>query len=138
MKEILLIIGLFIFYYLIRGRYMCPCPNNNTKNNCYRFELWGLQINHLVFYIVIGYFFPNKFYIWQLIGLLWEILEFIPIYYPKIVLPIIGGCVQPDRKNNYINILDRWLPHSKEHFWHPKLSDLILNIIGFYIGKYIM
>ena len=103
---------------------------------CYRVEIWGLQINHLIFYTVIGFLYPRKFIIWQLLGIVWELIEFIPTYYPR-TLDYIGGCIQKDMINNYtINPIDRWLPRDKKHIWHPKLSDIALNLIGFYLGRY--
>ena len=132
----IIIIFIFIAYYIYRG-YVCPCPNflKKTKNNCKRFEIYGLQLNHLVFYFIIGYLFPNQFEFWQLLGLFWELLEFIPTFYSNI-LPYIGGCIDESNINNFtINILDKSIPRSKLHFWHPKMTDILLNIIGFYLGK---
>ena len=132
-KITIIIIILFILYYLYRGR-MCPCPNHLEGNNCHGLEFYGLQINHLIFYFFIGYLFPTHFFTWQLLGFIWELLEFIPSYYPNI-LPYLGGCIEKSKINDYyINILDRGIPRNKYHFWHPKLSDLVLNLIGFGIG----
>ena len=132
--KIVFIITLFIIYYLFRGIYMCPCPYPD-KNFCYRAEIYGLHINHLLFYIIIGYLFPKYFLTWQIAGIFWEIIEMLPTYYPKIFLPYIGGCIQIDKRDSfYVNILDMWMPRSNEHFWHPKVSDILLNIIGFSIG----
>lgn len=136
--KILLVITLFIIYYLVRGRYMCPCPYPGN-NFCYRTEMYGLQMNHLLFYIIIGYLFPKYFLTWQILGICWELIEFLPTYYPHIFLPYIGGCIQLDKRDDfYVNIVDRWLPRSDEHFWHPKLSDILLNITGFMIGYFII
>ena len=115
---------------------MCPCPPNNKNMACYRIELWGIQINHLVFYTLIGFFYPREFFKWQLLGIIWELIEFLPTYYPNI-LNYIGGCIQKNKINDFnINYIDRWLPRDKKHFWHPKISDLLINIIGFYLGYY--
>lgn len=130
------ILVIFITYYIVRGL-QCPCPYS-SDNFCYRFEFYGLQINHLIFYIIIGYLFPQYFFTWQMLGLMWELFELLPTYYPDTFLPYIGGCIQMDKRDKfYVNIIDTLLPRSKEHFWHPKLSDILLNIIGFMIGYYV-
>ena len=135
MFSIIIIIIFFILYYIIRGRLICPCTSKKNNLYCYRFEIWGLQINHLIFYTIIGFIYPNFFFIWQLLGIIWELLEFIPTYYPKDILPYIGGCIDKDKINKYyIHPIDKTLPRSKIHFWHPKFTDILLNIIGFYIG----
>ena len=132
----IIIIILFTIYYIIRGRFMCPCPNPSEKMACYRTEIWGLQINHLIFYTIIGFLYPHQFITWQLLGFIWELLEFIPTLHPKI-LNYIGGCIQKNKINHFtVNPVDQWLPRDKKHFWHPKLSDIILNLIGFYLGYY--
>lgn len=133
--SILIIIILFVIYYIIRGNLICPCPSKHNKNYCYRTELYGLQLNHLIFYIIIGYLYPKHFITWQILGIIWELFELLPTYLPNIFLPYMGGCIQKDKVDKfYINILDRWIPRNKEHFWHPKLTDILLNIIGYLIG----
>jgi len=135
---IIFIVILFILYYIKRGKIDCACPStkNNTKMKCYRFEIYGLQINHLLFYTIIGFCYPNYFYTWQLLGLIWELIESIPIFYP-FILNYIGGCIDKKHKINIINPIDSWIYVPKNHFWHPKLSDLLLNLIGFKIGSFI-
>ena len=128
------LIFIFLLYYYIRGLYSCPCPIKNKY--CNRYEIYGIQVNHFIVYFLLGFLYPNYFYFWQIMGLLWELIEFLPNNYPNIFEPIIGGCIDINQQNKYyVNIIDKWIYRSKTNFWHPKLSDIILNIIGFYLGK---
>lgn len=131
-----LIVFGFVVYYAFRG-YTCPCPplnNRNTSIPCSRYEIYGWQINHIVFYAVIGALFPDDFWWWQGLGVLWELVEFIPYVYPS-VLAYVGGCVD-SRPPRQVHWLDRsvGLPSPHDHFWHVKLTDVVLNVVGFGVG----
>jgi hypothetical protein len=97
---------------------------------------------HLFIWIVLGFLFPDKFILAQLLGIFFEILELLIVMFDnntkiqKKILNIIGGCLYyPSNKYNEHHILDKFLgPHSKLHWWHFKLTDVIMNIIGFIIG----
>ena len=70
-------VGILFIYFLIANRYNCPCniPDSKIKDVCYRYEVFGVQLNHLYFYIFLGYFFPEYFITLQGLGILWEIIE---------------------------------------------------------------
>ena len=107
-----------------------------TNISCSRFEIYGWQINHLVLYTGLGFFFPYDFWLWQGLGLLWEIIEFIPYVYPS-VLQYIGGCVDTNIiDTSQTSSVDMYvgLYSPIQHFWHVKLTDIILNIVGFGLG----
>ena len=145
----IIVIG-FTLYYAVRG-YMCPCPpRRRTQQNdansplasrlmslsipCARYEINGWQINHLIFYTCLGVLFPDDFWLWQVLGVLWELLEFVPYVYPS-VLSYVGGCVDVG-----VTSETHWIDqcvglHSpRAHFWHVKLTDVIQNVVGFGIG----
>ena len=136
-----LIIVAFVLYYVYRG-YTCPCPlpkDSQTSRElvlpCARYEIEGWQVNHLVFYTILGMLFPNDFWLWQGLGVLWEMVEFVPYIHPS-VLGVVGGCVRSGSITAPAHWLDRsvGLPSPPHHFWHVKLTDVILNIIGFVLG----
>lgn len=130
-----LIVLAFVVYYLFRG-FACPCPSpQKPVLSCARFEVYGWQINHAVFYMFLGMSFPNRFWLWQGLGLLWELVEFVPYVFPS-VLPYTGGCMGIDAPPLQLHWLDKavGLPSPREHFWHVKLTDVILNVVGFAVG----
>jgi len=81
--------------------------------------------------------FPDQFWFWQGLGVLWEIIEAIPYMAPQ-VLTYIGGCVHYDLldKPQHVSWLDKavGLHPPREHFWHVKLTDIVLNLVGFALG----
>ena len=152
---IILVCFLFILWFIYICIF-CPC-NIKTIKKCTRFEIYGVQLNHLIFFIVIGIFFPSFFYTWMLLGIIWEIFEFILDLYPNIVIKYIGGCLSYPPKNiknnkniskgvyiyrnqtKYMNPIDRFfgIKHSKIHGWNGSIAEVIPNILGFTIGSYI-
>jgi hypothetical protein len=99
-------------------------------------------MSHLLIWIGIGFMFPDKFWLSQFMGILFELIEYIVVYYDnnsKIqnkILYYLGGCMYyPKNKANTHHILDEPLgPHSNKHWWHVKFTDIILNVIGFLLG----
>jgi hypothetical protein len=64
---------------------------------------------HILLYFVFGYFFPNKWIYAIIISFLWEFLEYLLYYYfPKFTI------FKEPLKN--------------------KIIDIIMNLIGFYLG----
>ena len=64
---ICIIFVICLFYYV--GHYECSChKQHNTL--CYRTEFYGVQFNHLFFFIFLGIMFPDFFYTVQIIGII--------------------------------------------------------------------
>ena len=134
----------FIAYFVIRGL-NCPCPNTYHSTSsiikCSRYEIHGWQINHLFFYAVIGFMFPDQFWFWQALGVLWEIIELVPYVLPQ-TLAWTGGCVHYDLLDKPYQV--HWLDDAvglqspREHFWHVKLTDIVLNLVGFALGYFML
>tara|TARA_Y100000741_G_C18253325_1_gene558027 strand:+ start:1114 stop:1683 length:570 start_codon:yes stop_codon:yes gene_type:complete len=150
------IIGiLFILWFFFLGK-KCPCgyKNISKRKGCYRFEIFGVQTNHLYFFAFLGYFFSDYFYIIQSAGILWELFEMYLDYNEKIAFSI-GGCLaKPDYKlsnkwyynylitegkEKYLNPIDRLfgIKNSKKHGWHGSIAEIFVNFIGFGIGSYV-
>lgn len=148
----LFMVGILFIYFLIANRYNCPCniPDSKIKDVCYRYEVFGVQLNHLYFYIFLGYFFPEYFITLQGLGILWEIIE---VYLDRnddfVIKNNLGGCLKTietdnphivsKNHNKYINPLDRLfgIKNSKIHGWHGSVAEIVVNIIGFKIGSYL-
>lgn len=140
-------LGISFIILLIKSQ-VCNCRDNSiiTKKTkyklCQEFQYKGLSMSHLLLWIVIGFIFPDKFWLSQLIGVLFEVLEYGIVYYDNNaniqnkILYYLGGCMYyPRNKANTHHILDAPLgPHSNKHWWHVKFTDIILNVIGFLLG----
>lgn len=132
------VIAAFIAFVISVG-IVCPCPNKIRSVDadflCFRDENEA-AISHVAFFAFIGYCFPTRFFFWQLLGILWEVSEFMVDANPHL-LKYIGGCAHQDIKQENIgNIIDNALGKlpTQDHVWHPSFSDVFCNIIGFMIG----
>jgi hypothetical protein len=145
-QVIYLVICILLLILLVKSQ-ICSCEKGiftyHIKTHiCQEFQWRGLSMSHLLVWIGLGYAFPNKFILLQSIGILFELLE-LPIVlldkYPeqqKRILKYIGGCLYyPHGYKNTHHSIDAILgPHSKKHWWHVKITDIILNFVGFGIG----
>ena len=132
MYVILLI--LCISSILAYGHYRCKKINTKNKkffilegNPIFKlgnfvFDKWS--ISHICFFAILGFFYPNSFYISMILGVIWEIVEFALSYYePKWFFDNwrFGGC--PNDENSSIN-----------EWWFFRWNDILMNCIGFFIG----
>lgn len=148
---IILFIILFLLWTIQIG-YECPCKREG-ENICIREEFYGIQLNHLSLFILIGLTFPSYFFTFMLFGVLWEIYEFVLDNNEAVVNEYIGGCLSEKPLNfkhintlsdsyifkgddKYLNPIDKFfnIKNSKIHFWHGSVAELLPNIIGFIIG----
>jgi hypothetical protein len=149
LNGLIIISLLFISTMLFMG-YMCPC-DNDKNNRCMRHEVYGVQFNHLIFCIFLGFYFPSYIFLLIIISTLWELLEYYMDKYEKFVMKNIGGCLMknPNNKPNYIydyivykdepkylNPIDQFfgIKNSLKHGWHGSVAETLLNYIGLYIG----
>jgi hypothetical protein len=70
--------------------------------------------------MILGYNFPNTFILSIIIGILWELCEYT---LGKNRIPLLEECY-----NLSSDIQDG-------NWWYAKWSDVLLNILGFLIGK---
>ena len=144
---------LFLYWAYSYGK-MCPCIGNTT---CIRKEFYGIQINHLFLFIILGILFPSYFYTFQCIGILWEFAEHILDKFPDLAINYTGGCLQypppgySENNNpitNYtvyrgiekpLNYIDKLfnVKNSTLHGWHGSVAELFPNFFGFLLGYYI-
>ena len=146
--------GILFVLWVLSMKKNCPCPNKKNSRKCYRLEYFGVQPNHLYTFMFLGYFFPERFILIQLAGIVWEVFEY---YIDKDIriLNTIGGCLDPLPKKNkldysknnivsknrekYYNSIDRFfkIKNSKKHGWHHSVAEIVVNIIGFLMGRFI-
>ena len=74
-RGVILVCICFLLIMYFGGKYGCSCKEK-TKG-CYRTEILGVQYNHFYFFILLGIVFPSYFWTFQILGLLWELLEII-------------------------------------------------------------
>lgn len=153
-KEMLLFFNLilFILWVLTIGK-SCPCKSKpQDKQQCYRFEIYGIQVNHIYYFFLLGYFFSEYFIIIQTFGIVWELFEYY-LDYNKKFLNSLGGCLdkKPKIKNwhtNHLvyygkekqyNIIDRifGIRNSTIHGWHHSIAEIVINILSFILGSYL-
>jgi hypothetical protein len=145
-------ISLFILFFVWAKEHgeSCPC-NKPGEYECVRDEVWGFQMNHFGLFMIMGMIFPERFWQFMLLGLLWEIWEWYISQYPEFVYKF-GGCLTPrgvasnksgrvyagERK--YHNPIDEFLglEHPQWHTWHGSAAELIPNILGFMAGSIIV
>jgi hypothetical protein len=146
---LLIIIVLFLVWAVLHGR-ACPC-DKPTVNECVRDEVWGVQPNHFIFFMILGFLFPKKFWEFMILGLLWEILELYISKHPEFIKKF-GGCLTrrgvvsdvPGRvyagERKYHNPIDEALgiEHPQWHTWHGSIAELIPNALGFITGSLII
>ena len=150
-------IVLFVILFMIWAYQLgnnCPCTKDSR---CVRHEFYGVQLNHFVLFIFIGFVFPSHFFTVQALGVLWEFAEFLLDRNPEIVEKYIGGCLKyPPLNHNEsenkpwdyvvyrglekpLNVIDQILgiKNSKIHGWHGSPAEIVPNLLGFGVGYYL-
>jgi hypothetical protein len=150
---VILVCIIFLLIMYIGGKYGCSC-DKKTKN-CYRKEILGVQYNHFYFFIFLGIVFPSYFWTFQILGLLWELLEIVLDRNEQWAIKHLGGCFSDTPRENkentifnfkvykgvnkYMNPIDKFfnIKNSKIHSWHGSIAEVIPNILGFILGIWI-
>lgn len=111
-----------------------------------RFQYGGLSLSHFYLFTMLGMAFPDQFWPVQIMGFLFELSNYAvtKIESPttkQMVLNIIGGSFAPG--HGYIaevHWLDRLVfgEYPTDHWWHPKVTDTIINVIGFLAGRWLI
>lgn len=116
---------LFVFVLIvIYSKYRCYNPNFNpleTKTGL-GMELDGWSITHFLFYLYLGYTFPDYIIVSFIVGCIWELLEY---YLSK---------TNPTWLKNFGNCNNFNISTDPDEWWYAKFSDLIVNGLGLYIG----
>ena len=152
-KEGLFVFGVLFLLWAINLGYNCPC-DKEPNQLCIRNEFYGVQFNHFLLFIFLGFLFPSFFYTLMVVGIIWEYLEYLLDKYPDFTVKYIGGCLSKPPKNfhnhqnklynysvykgipKYLNPVDRLfnIKNSTIHAWHGSVAEIIPNFLGFYVG----
>lgn len=120
---------IIVFFY---GWYRCKHINNHKDllefsllNNSNKYGVDGWLLSHYLFFVMMGFIFPNTLRISVIMGLLWEIFEwYCGVYKPKF-LEGVGFCKSPSGSRGRGKV-----------WWYWKWQDPIANTLGFITGKY--
>lgn len=102
-------------------------PNENKDNFFKKYKLtqYGIDtwsVIHFLFYGFVGYLYPQTLILTMILGILWEIFEFYVGKNKPSILKNIGFCSTDGKEKIW---------------WYGKISDIIVNYIGFIIGKFL-
>lgn len=152
-KGVLAFCVLFVVWSCWYGMIRCPCPGGAERGRlCHRKEFYGVQLNHLVLFIVLGAVFPDFFYAFMVLGALFELWESWLDRNDRFVFDHLGGCLamrpsvwRADRPHDThvfagehkpLNMIDKALGirNSQVHGWHGSVAEVVVNGVGFGIG----
>ncbi|XWV26802.1 hypothetical protein QJ857_gp0249 [Tupanvirus soda lake] len=124
-------IGLAILYL-----YSTPVQDR-MKINLFSFggivvDWWS--ISHILLYIYFGYYFPNYFVEFLIIGIGWEIIENLLCMNPSNKKGEVTDDYSTTRTQLYSQ-KDEQPGKPKCYYWYGKLDDVVMNMIGFTIGS---
>lgn len=80
----------------------------------------GWLISHYVVFFLAGYFYPTTFKLAMIIGIIWEICEYIIGYFSKNMSDSLGIRIKKTK-----------------NWWYGQYKDVIVNLLGFISGRYL-
>jgi len=142
-KGLFLIFILFIFGLYLLG-ISCPC-DDKVRRYCRRLEIYGGLYSHIVFFMILGFLFPDNFIFLMVSGVIYEIFQYlVDIKLSDYIIKNNFGCLSlpPEKviQKPYYNEKyrkDNIQNNSDLHIWKGNLPDAITNVIGFGIGYYL-
>ena len=115
---------IFIFSY---GKYRCSNPKfkDPLESNLFLgLDLWSAT--HFLFFMTVGYIYPKTLILSTAFGISWELFEHI------------SGKNRPGWLGGYGDCKGMASDKSADgNWWYGKWSDIVLNILGFLLGRYI-
>jgi len=93
--------------------------------NGIKITIWS--VTHILLYVYFGYYFPNYFIEFLIIGCIWEIFEYI---WCKLPIHKIMGCTEGSN-NKFCNGINQI---KNCQYWYGTVDDILMNSIGFIIG----
>lgn len=119
--------ALCMSFIVLYGKLRSICPNWKdplmTEIGFYNLDMWSMS--HLGWYAFLGYCYPEHSIELFCMGVTWEGIEHIMGKYRPSWMGGFGDCP------NNINAL------THTDWWYGRSSDIIMNILGFYLGQYV-
>lgn len=121
------VVGIAIFVFLViclYGKYRCTHPeyHDPLMKKLGIFDLDGWSLSHLFFFAILGYLYPNTFVVSMGLGVGWEVFEHVVGKNRPGFLGGFGDCATTD-------------PGVSGSWWFGRASDIVMNVVGFLIGK---
>ena len=114
---------LFIFPY---GKYRCTHKEfKDILETELLFGLDGWSLTHFLFFLVVGYVYPQTYILSMCIGISWELFEH---YYGKERPGWLGG---------YGDCNDLATDKESGNWWYGKWSDILCNNAGYLLGMFL-
>jgi len=123
-RNVIVICLLCFIIICLYGRFRCQHPDfqDPLMKQFHLYDLDGWSLSHFLFFMMIGYMYPDKFYLSVLLGIIWELFE---SFYGKKRPGFLGGfgdCATTD-------------PNVESGaWWYGRLSDIICNVVGLLVG----
>ena len=106
------------------GKYRC---NNKTFKDPLEkqiiFGLDGWSVTHFVFFMIMGYLYPNTIIQTTSLGIIWELFEHL------------YGKHRPGWLGGYGDCNDLATDKEGGNWWYGKWTDIVCNMAGFLIGR---
>ena len=113
----------------VNGYYRCKYNGGNDKlmKKLNIYDLDGWSITHFGYHMLIGYTFPNMFIEAMILGIIWELWE---QYYGKNAGKTLIGIANCKLGTDSTD-------SNEDNWWFGRVSDIIMNLLGFMLGQYI-
>ena len=118
---IIIAIVFIIFGHYYPQNIQKPMINNKVVIDI---DIWSLT--HFILFMYFGIIFPNKLFLFFMIGILWELFE---DYLSKKSTTQMADCKGNPRQF--------WCKGYEDGYWYGKMDDIFVNTFGYLLGTYI-
>tara|TARA_B100000035_G_scaffold297511_1_gene290347 strand:+ start:126 stop:566 length:441 start_codon:yes stop_codon:yes gene_type:complete len=131
--------GLFVvLLIIIYGQFRCAFPKFNDPLSIHgMIYVDGWLLSHFIVFTLAGYFYSNKFYLAVILGILWEIVE----YLLGVNTPRFLKCKNQDKSKPKFQYLhknkDKTLAEKNDAWWYGRYEDIVVDTLGFITGYFI-
>ena len=119
--------GLFVVLLIvIYGQFRCAFPKFIDPLSIHGMVyVDGWLLSHFIVFTLAGYFYSNQFYLAVILGILWEIVE----YLLGVNTPRFLKCKMKGKNQTLAEKNDAW--------WYGRYEDVVVDILGFMTGYFI-
>ena len=124
--KVLLLAAVCFLVICFYGQYRCNNPDYHDPlmQKLGILDLDGWSITHFAFFALLGYLYPDTFWLSMGLGISWEAFEHILGKNRPAILGGFGDCVTTD-------------PGIQGSWWFGRVSDILMNLIGFIFGAWL-
>ena len=133
--------ALILLLLLGYGKSRCMMDNfNDILSYNFTSHIDGWVVSHFISYIIIGFLFPETFYLSMFLGIMWELFEVMTGIYKPRFMKGIGDCgngFNKKEKDKKFLLSDKNNSGKQTYWWYGQYEDVIANCLGFIVGKYL-